>query len=377
MARPLPPGVPPVIPPTLPPVAPPIIPPVGVLGANYNERFTWIDHDELHNIGAKWIRGFIDMQLLDSEHPEEDKNIKALFKAIDAGFKIVFSFKWNYQQRDFPRPGTAEHVAELELLDRLLHLVMHKVDVMVIGNEPFIETRPDQQNQRLNVFYESLAERVIDFRTRHNLPTPLYMGALNRLDKPNRRSPAVERFLRYIASKPELSGVDLHLHIPGMQGHQSMLDYALQRIRPDQTFLVTEFSPVWHWKRHLGDVVSQHFRHKYGYAYDTKVHQVLSEAIENPFPYDQWEEFLFNEPWYMRHRNFVSDSMRLYRSTGRLAVATYSMCPMRYRKKPVLETDNPWLLNGVYCASTTQFNAEGMRYENGTRAEDFRRALLQ
>ena len=346
----------------------------GALGANYNEKIIWINHDELQCVGARWIRGFIDMHQIDSSCPEEDPNVKALFRAIDAGFKTILSFKWNYSHHDFPSPGSPEHTAELQGLNRLLPIVMGKVDVLVIGNEPFIEVKAGQANERLNVFYESLADAVIAFRMHSDsaMSTRLYMGALNRLDLPAKRTPAVERMLRFIASRPDLDGVDLHLHIPTLAGHKTMLDYALPRLRPDQTFLATEFTTMWHWKKHIADTASTYFCQKYGLPVGTKVHQVISSGIENPMPYEQWVDFLSHEPWYMEQENFVTSAMKLYRATGRLAVATYSFCPMRYRKHPLLATDTPWMLSGVYAPSAVQLKPDGSKYENFPWAGQFR-----
>jgi hypothetical protein len=47
---------------------------------------------------------------------------------------------------------------ELDRLNRLLPDVMGKVDILVIGNEPFIETKPSQSGQSLVVFYETMAD---------------------------------------------------------------------------------------------------------------------------------------------------------------------------------------------------------------------------
>lgn len=351
-------------------------PPRGVLGANYNEKLVWINHGELRRVNSKWIRGFIDMHLIDHQQPEEDSNMKALFRAIDAGFNTILSLKWNYTNLDFPKPGSPALGAELQVLARLLPLVLSKVNILVIGNEPFIEAKQDQTHERLNDFYETMAHAVIDFRQKHDfaMATRLYMGALNRLDLPAKRTPAIERFLQFIASKPELEGVDLHPHMMTFNGHRTMLEYCLARIRPEQTFLATEFTMVWHWKKHMSDAASSHFCAKHGFPPGTKNYQVISAAIQNPWPFVQWEEYLTHEPWYMQFQTFIADAMRLYRSTGRLAVATYSFCPMRMRKHPLKQEDTPWMLNGVYAPSTVQLREDGSRYENFPWAEEFRRA---
>ncbi|KAJ5110672.1 hypothetical protein N7532_001207 [Penicillium argentinense] len=344
----------------------------GMLGANYNEKLTWINHDELRAVNAKWIRGFVDMHLINSEQLDQDPNLKALFGAIDAGFNTILSLKWDFTNLDFPRSGSPEVDTELRTLNRVLPLVLGKVDILVIGNEPFIEAKEGQRGERLNVFYETMASAVIE--RQRGSSTRLYMGALNRLDLPEKRTPAIQRFLNFIASTPELDGVDLHPHMMTFEGHRSMLEYSLARIRPDQTFLATEFTMVWHFKKHMGHAAPPKFCAKYGLAPGMKNFQVIDAAIKNPMTFEQWQEYLTLSPWYMQFRVFITDAMRLYRSTGRLAVATYALCPMRMRKHPFKEADTPWMLNGVYAPSTVKVKPDGSRYENFPWAEEFRRA---
>ena len=347
----------------------------GPLGANYNESLTWLHHDELHRVGAKWIRGFVDMHQMDNIPPDHDHpNVNALLDARKAGFKIILSLKWNYLDLDFPGFGGSDGgAAELKRLRHLLPMVMGKVDILVIGNEPFIECKGNGDD-RLNDFYETLADEVIEFRnSRGATSTRLFMGALNRLDLPANRTQAANRMLSFIASRPDLEGVDLHLHIPTIEGHKAMLNYAMSRIRPDQNFLVTEFSLVWHWRQHFNDVASSYYLNRHGLPADTTVLDVINAAIKHPMPFPQWEEFLTHEPWYMSRRNFMSNAMRLYRSTGRLVVATYGFCPMRERKQPFLKTGTPWLLNSVLAPPMVQLKPDGSKHENFPWAEEFRR----
>jgi hypothetical protein len=346
------------------------------LGANYNESLTTIDRGELQGVHARWLRGFVDMHLMNGENPEQDPNVLAILKARRDGFKTILSLKWNYHKVDFPRPGSPELGTELGRLDRLLRATMGKVDILVIGNEPFIEAKPGQADERLNLFYETLANAVIDYRRAHGdtaSSTRLYMGALNRLDLPAKRTPAVDRMLRFIASKPELDGVDLHPHLPTLEANRSMLDYALKRIRPDQHFLATEFSLVWYWKSHIHDTASADFTQKYGFAPDTKVYQVIASAAKTPMPFEQWKYFLEHEPWYMAQQHFISDAMALYRGTGRLAVATYGIRQAWKAQRPFLATTDPWILNSVYASATVQHNPDGSAHENFPWADEFRK----
>src|SRR5213076_1049930 len=105
-----------------------------------------------------------------------------------------------------PAPGSAELKDLLALVDRVLAAVLGKVDILTIGNEPFLETLPEERNKTLNVFYETLARHVIEYRGQHGgagSGTSLYMGALNNLDDPAGRTPATERWLRFVNKTPE------------------------------------------------------------------------------------------------------------------------------------------------------------------------------
>lgn len=352
--------------------------PRGALGANYNEHLVWINHEELRRVGAQWLRGFIEMHSVNVAQPTKDPNIAAILRASDAGFKTILSLKWNYHHRDFPGAGSPELAEELSRIEPVLRAVWGRVDIVVIGNEPFVEAKKNQRGRRLSDFYQTMAEAVIGFRNAQPGPdataTRLYMGALNRMDLPDRRTPPVERMLRFIAARPELDGVDLHLHIPHMQGQRAMLDWCLARIRPDQTFLATEFSMVWHLKRHVGQDVSDYYRDKYRLAPGTKVYQVIDAAIRDPMPAEQWRDFLQHEDWYRPAGDFIREAMAIYRATGRLHVATYSACPMRKRRHPFLPTDTPWMLNGIMMPSTVRLQEDGTAAENFPWANEFRLA---
>ena len=352
-------------------------PPAGALGANFNEHLTWINHDELRRVKSQWVRGFIDMHQVDSANLANDPNLQSLFAARDAGFNTILSFKWNYKDNDFPHHGSQGHLAELECFTTVLAHVMGQVDILVIGNEPYIEAKPGC-GQHLNNFYETMAETAISiknatprFAPKH---TKLYMGSLNRLDLPVKRTPSIERMLAYIASQPDLAGVDLHLHMPKLDAHREMLSYALSRLRPDQTFLATEFSIVWHFKRHMGDAANADFCAKHGFPPGTKVHQVLSRGIQEPYEYAVWEEFLRGERWYASRTGFLGRAMELYRSTGRLEVATYGFCPMRFRKRAVEVGDTPWMLNGVYAPNMVKVPEGGERCLNFPWGREFEKA---
>jgi len=344
------------------------------LGVNYNQFLQSIQEQELIQVNATWVRGFIDMHLLGDQAPSQNPNIQAILDATAHGHRIVLNLKWNYHTLPFPTPGTPAMTRELDLLNRLLPVVMGKVDILVIGNEPFIETEPGQNGQPLIIFYETMANDVINYWNSHPeaaRATRLYMGAFNRLDLPQNRTPAVQWMLRYIASHQELSGPDLHMHMPSFAANQIMLSYVLPWLRPDQKFLVTEFSLVLLWHQHLSDTVSPDFTSRYNLTTSLKVYQFINLALQNPVPDAEWRDFLMSCPWYMAHRQFLLNAYNLFRSTGRLGVANYGMLQSWTKGRQFTDTSMPWLLNALFASATVKLGENGSAFENFPWAEEF------
>ncbi|MGW4796215.1 hypothetical protein ACWEPC_27720 [Nonomuraea sp. NPDC004297] len=329
----------------------------GALGANFNQNLDALDYDELAEAGVTWVRGFFPMPAADDGAPAAHVAIRTVTQASGRGYKTILSLKFPYNAKSFPAPGSAQMKAELARVDKVLPAVMGKADILTIGNEPFIESLPAERDQRLNVFYETVARRVIEFRKNRcgaSCRTQLYMGALNRIDLAERRTPAAARWMTFVRETAAIQGVDIHPHVPGPRAAQAFLDYILPKMRPGQTFLATEFSLTPLWRQHMTDPAPAAFLTKYGLAPGTKVWQVIKAAIDKPFPEAKWAEFLRGCPWFANHSAFLRNFMSMYRGTGRLAVATYAF------KQDSLMVQNwgpgkdPWLLNSVYARHTVQ-----------------------
>ncbi|MFC4009882.1 hypothetical protein ACFOY2_21815 [Nonomuraea purpurea] len=335
----------------------------GALGANFNENIDDLDYGELQEARAGWVRGFFPMPAVNQGDPAQHVAIRTLNEASGRGYRTILSLKFPYNKASFPAPGSAKLAAELARLDKVLPTVMGKADILVIGNEPFIESLPAERDQRLNTFYETVARHVIDYRRERcgaDCRTTLYMGALNRLDLPDRRTPAAERWMTFVRQTPEIEGVDIHPHVPTVESTQLFLDYILARMRTDQTFLATEFSLVHHWKKHLKDPVAATFAQKYGFAPGTQVWQVIKAAADEPFSQAKWNDFLASSPWFTSRSGFLGNQMRMFRGTGRLAVATYGFKQDDAMVKDFGPTKDPWLLNSVYASHTVKPRPSGL-----------------
>lgn len=344
------------------------------LGVNYNQFLPSIQEQEINQVDATWVRGFLDMHLLGNQDPSQNPNIQAILEAKAHGRRTILNLKWNYETAPFPGAGSVAMIQEIDQLNQLLPVVMGKVDILVIGNEPFIETEPSQSGQPLIVFYRTMANDVITYWNAHpqaQQATRLYMGAFTRLDLPKNRTPSVQWMLRYIASHRELSGPDLHMHMPNFAANQTMLSYVLPQLRLDQKFLVTEFSLVLLWYQHLGDPLSPDFTSRYNLPTPLKVYQFINLTLQNPVPDQEWRDFLAACPWYVAHRPFLLNAYNLYRSTGRLGVATYGMLQSWTKGQQFTVNTMPWLLNALFATKTVQPGENGSPHENYPWAEEF------
>jgi hypothetical protein len=347
----------------------------GALGANYNQNLDSVDYRELQAAHAGWIRGFFAMPWADEPDPANHFAIRAVHDARKRGYGTVLSLKFPFADRELPGVGSPAMAAELARLDKILPLVIGQVDILAIGNEPFIESRPAERDQRLNAFYEAVAEHVISFRNAHcgeRCPTRLYMGALNRLDLPDRWTPAAERWMAFVRETPALEGVDIHPHVPSQEAVQPFLDYVLPRMRPDQKFLVTEFSLVWLWKAHLEDTIPAEFAQRYGFAPETKVWEVVRAATDHPFPQQQWNDLLASSPWFENHKHFLRDQVQRFRDTGRLAFASYGFRQDTLMVRNLGPTSVPWLFNSVFAPYTVQPDTNGLTGQGYSWIDDFR-----
>ncbi|MFV3077680.1 hypothetical protein [Niveispirillum fermenti] len=344
------------------------------LGANYNEHFEDVDYRDLEKAQARWIRLFVPMPQLDKGAADHGA-VRSVLAAGEHGYKTILSLKWPFPRSDFPKAGTPAFQKELARLDALLPLVMDRIDILVIGNEPYIESREEDRDLDLNTFYEAMAARIIQYRASRcggDCRTRLYMGALNRLDLKKNLTPSVARWMDYVKATPEIDGVDIHPHIPSIQASQPFLDYILPRMRPEQKFLVTEFSLVWWWKKQMREPVSPAFATKYGVSPQSRNWQVMQSALEQPFTKQQWDDYLSLSPWFETRKHYLVNQMKMFRDTGRLAVATYGFKQGSSMAADFGPDKTPWLINSVFAPRSIRPNADGSAAANYAWIDDFR-----
>lgn len=108
------------------------------LGANYNEHFEDADYRDLEKADARWVRLFLPMLQVDRGAAEHGA-VKTILDAGSRGYKTILTLKFPYNRMAFPKVDGPEFIKQVARLDAALPLVMGKVNILVIGNEPFIE----------------------------------------------------------------------------------------------------------------------------------------------------------------------------------------------------------------------------------------------
>ncbi|MGY0488719.1 hypothetical protein [Streptomyces sp. WG-D5] len=343
--------------------------PDGALGVNFNEDPSELTSSQLTALTATWVRGFVPVTPAEvsSGDVTRQRAIAALLDAGEQGRSTILSLKFPFhgEQDVLPEPGTDAMKRQLTRVEGVLDAVLGKVDILTIGNEPFLETR---EKAKLNVFYEALARHVVEYRAARGgagAKTRLYMGALNNLDSQEGRTPATERWLRFVHRTPEIDGVDVHPHVPSLKAADRFVDYVLPHLRADQKFLVTEFSLVQLWKQHMGDKVAAAFAGRYDDVDPAwQVWQVVQDAIRHPFPQEKWDAFVAATPWLHDNRTYLTDQVARFRETGRLAVATYAGVQIESMATDWGPTKVPWILNPVYANRTVARHADGTTGRN-------------
>ncbi len=347
------------------------------LGVNYNEQLQFVDFNDLERSKTTWVRGFIDFFQLYENQPalHSDEKVKNYLLLKSRGYRTILNIKWNFKARSesFPPEGSATMNSYLAFLEQLLEKVWLQTDILVIGNEPFIETSAEEKDQRLVNFYKSVAATVKKFRgkqTGHFVP--IFIGAFNNLYDPAWRTESTQSLIAYTKSDLEIAGIDLHIHHASMEQMQSALKYAAGMIRENQKILVTEFSLMKHWKAQLNNPVSESFAAQYQLAPTLKNYQYIDLALKKPRQASEWYNYLKSSNWFESRKHYLQEAFALMKAEPRFLIATYAIRQSYPYDQDFTPTTDPWVLNGLFAnRSVVPDPANGQNQANYSFIDDF------
>jgi hypothetical protein len=198
------------------------------------------------------------------------------------------------------------------------------------------------------------------------------MGALARLETRGERTRTTDRWMEFVKATPELDGVAIQTHVAEVGDTRAYLKYILARMRPEQKFVVQDFSLVKSWEANMRRNIPPAFADKYQASRNAQNWQIVKAALETPFSKAQWDEFLSQSEWFESRKHFLVAQMGLFRGTGRLAVATV---PFSQGSAPAANLSPgaaAWQLNSVVARRTVKPNPDGSNNFNYGFIDDYR-----
>nr|WP_321408481.1 LamG-like jellyroll fold domain-containing protein [uncultured Carboxylicivirga sp.] len=330
------------------------------MGVNFNESlFHAEDVEKIARTKTTWVRGFFDFFSYYSDQnklTDPTDQLEDFLNLQDAGFKTILNIKWNFHTKSYPDTTSTEIAAYNDFLQSFLDRVWGKIDIIVVGNEPYIESmNNDEKNNRLPAFYQYMLNRVNEYRSgKENIP--IYFGAFNKLYYESWRIPGVLAMLDFVKENPWIEGIDIHIHHQYLTEIPAMYSYANDRIRDDQKILMTEFSLVFWWQAYTGTTIPSSFATQYGYSQTMKVYEYIRYALNSRRPKAEWDNFLSQCSWFEDRKNYLWEVYEILSQYKSFNVATYSYQISWGTNFD--ETTVPWLLNNLIAAVTIEDDPE-------------------
>lgn len=335
----------------------------GTIGVNLNGMLQNSANADLTTSETVWVRGFVDYFAFKEgvKNINTDPGILRFKQLKSEGFKVILSLKYDFTNRNFPTTQ-AEADALLNYHTAILNQLYEHVDIIVAGNEPFIESKPAQRTSALLVeFYKKTAQRVRNYQVLNNKPQkPIYIGSFNRLWNTVEQTQAVEDYLTFARNISWIAGADLHIHHDVLAQIDTVFNYVQPRLRADQKIIVTEFSFMKKWKNALNQTIPAAltvapYNRPASLAVWQYLERVLNPNSINRVTKAEWDTFLNNSPWFAP--NYLQNAFNKMNSYNKFHIATYGMYQSypsgaAYANNPFTSNSDPWIINPLFANRT-------------------------
>jgi hypothetical protein len=341
------------------------------IGVNYNESFQDIKAGELSASKTKWVRGFVDVfNHYDNQDLATNTRIVQYLTLRDLGYKTVLNLKFNFIARAYPAVNSTTWNNYIAFIDKILDRVIAKTDVIVVGNEPYIESESATWNEPLNTFYKAAATRVNQYLTARNIQRPIFVGSFDNMYQSARQGIAgINNLLAWCKSTSWVAGIDLHIHHNNNPEITTTFNFINDKIRNDQKIIITEYSLMKWWRDNITlDLTSQFIAAANASTTDnifpppagiTKCWQYIDYALKNPRTIEEWNAFQQNTPWLNDRRDYMCNSFRLFKANPKFWLATYAMRQSYPLNADFTSTTDPWILNSLFTPRTVALLPSG------------------
>lgn len=336
-------------------------------GVNYNESLEKIDNRELQLTGTKWVRGFLEVfQLFDQRNTlNQNERIIKYLTLKDSGYNTWINLKFNFKTRPYPAVKSAEWNAYLDFVEVLLSKIMSKTDILVVGNEPFIESETKDYDTNLLLFYQDVLERVNSYFSKNKIKKPIFIGATENIYTPARQNnAAVNKFIDLAKQTSYIAGFDVHIHHTKLEDIDASLNYVSQRLRPEQKILISEFSLMKYWKDQLNKPISPLFIAESKKSTIDNIqtppidiiqnHQYINYALKNPRSIEEWNAFLQYSDWHEAQKDYMCESFKRFKANSKFYLSAYAMRQSYPLDAEFNDTIDPWIINSLIVARTVE-----------------------
>lgn len=341
------------------------------IGVNYNESLQEINFGELARSKTKWVRGFLDIfHHYDNNNLATSPRIIEYKKLNGEGYKTILNLKFNFKTRSYPAVNSAQWTAYITYIDQVLDAVINYTDVIVVGNEPFIESQNSAYDEPLNAFYKAAAQRVNNYLISRNISKPIFLGAIDNLYQTDRQNETgINKFLAYCKATSWIAGIDLHIHHSGNGQITTALDFVNNKIRANQKIIITEYSLMKWWRSNLTLNISPAFINAANASTSdqifppppgiTKCWQYIDYALKNPRPVQEWNAFNQNTVWLENRKDYMCNSFKLFKANTKFWIATYAVRQSYPVNADFTATTDPWVLNSLFTGRSVQLLPNG------------------
>mgnify|MGYP003664366840 CR=1 FL=1 len=349
---------------------------VQTIGLNFNEQLQFVDLQQISATNTDWVRGFVEFfqfyenrSLLNS-----DERITKFLSLKPSGYKTVLSLKFPFKGKDYPVSNSQELNDYLNYLDVILDRLWVGIDVIIVGNEPFIETDEEDFGDDMYNFYVKASERVKAYSDAHT-EKPIFFGAFDNMYQDRRRNlPVLNGLLDYSKNTPWIAGVDMHIHHNNYNEMISALDFVNARLRANQKIIISEYSLMKHWRDNLNGLIPSEFASQYSYPSSWRNYQYIDAALKSPKARTEWVDFLSKSDWFESKKHYLLETYQdVFTTYDKFFLATYA-----FRQAYPFNTDfnsntDPWVLNGIYVNRSVEPDSNTGQFQfNYTFIDDFR-----
>jgi hypothetical protein len=272
--------------------------------------------------------------------------------------------------RAYPAVNSTTWNNYISFIDKILERVIAKTDVIVVGNEPFIESETSTWDEPLNSFYKAAANRVNQYLRARNIQRPIFVGSFDNLYQSGRQGNAgINNLLAWCKATSWVAGIDLHIHHNNNPEITTVINFVNNKIRDNQRIIVTEYSLMKWWRDNMAnDLTPQFIAACNASTTDnifpppagiTKVWQYIDYALKNPRKVEEWNAFNQYTPFLEDRKSYLCNSFKLFKSTGKFWLATYGMRQSYPLNADFTATTDPWILNSLFTPRTVELLASG------------------